>query len=161
MPIVIVPAGTAMITLLNVKDFLEDHGYKSVTELKAVGAKKDTTVFITRKSRGQLVKYMIIDNPQKLGDKDWKRVVSVFAAGPAWQFKGWPWPSPTEVFSAIQGFYLKYDDEQAPDTIKSWNVKLLNISKKARHADSTAVLDFWKTIDDFISTHTNFQNLNY
>ena len=44
--------------------------------------------------------YRVIDNPQKLTNADWERVVAVFVMGPAWQFKGWPWDgNPVEIFS--------------------------------------------------------------
>ena len=46
------------------------------------------------------VPYRVIDNPQKLTQQDWNRVVAVFVMGPAWQFKGWPWDgNPVEIFS--------------------------------------------------------------
>lgn len=54
------------------------------------------------------VPYRVIDNPQKLTQQDWSRVVAVFVMGPAWQFKGWPWDgNPVEIFSKsnlIQNF---------------------------------------------------------
>ena len=44
--------------------------------------------------------YRVIDNPSKLTNADWDRVVGVFVMGQAWQFKGWPWEgNPTVIFS--------------------------------------------------------------
>ena len=40
------------------------------------------------------------DNPSKLTNAEWDRVVAVFALGPAWQFKGWPYDgNPVEIFN--------------------------------------------------------------
>lgn len=53
-----------------------------------------------RKEGGLTVPYRVIDNPQKLTNADWDRVVAVFVMGPAWQFKGWPWDgNPVDIFS--------------------------------------------------------------
>jgi parafibromin len=46
------------------------------------------------------VPYRVIDNPGKLTNADWDRVVAVFVMGQAWQFKGWPYEgNPTVIFS--------------------------------------------------------------
>ena len=51
--------------------------------------------------------YRVIDNPQKLTNADWDRVVAVFVMGPAWQFKGWPWDgNPVEIFSKSKFLYM-------------------------------------------------------
>jgi hypothetical protein len=53
-----------------------------------------------RKEGGLTVPYRVIDNPAKLTNADWDRVVAVFVMGQAWQFKGWPWDgNPTVIFS--------------------------------------------------------------
>ena len=43
--------------------------------------------------------------------EDWENVVAVFVQGESWQFKGWKWESPVELFSHVKGFWLKYEDE--------------------------------------------------
>jgi parafibromin len=46
------------------------------------------------------VPYRVIDNPQKLTDEYWDRLITVFVMAPAWQFMGWPWGgNPVEIFS--------------------------------------------------------------
>lgn len=53
-----------------------------------------------RKEGNVTAPYRVIDNPLKLSQQDWNRVVAVFVIGPAWQFKGWPWEgNPVEIFS--------------------------------------------------------------
>ncbi len=53
------------------------------------------------------------------------RVVAVFTSGQAWQFKGWKYTNPTDLFANARGFYVKYDDEKVPDSVKSWDVKVI------------------------------------
>jgi parafibromin len=101
------------------------------------------------------VVYHVIDNTTKMTARDWNRVVAVFVLGQSWQFKDWQWSSPVELFSNVRGYYLKYDDAQVPPEVKSWNVKILTISKNKRHLDQTAALEFWNTLDEFMARKGN------
>lgn len=67
-------------------------------EKKAEGGKRDNEVLIQHERNGQTVPYRIVDNPAKLSPSDWDRVVAVWVMGPAWQFKGYPWDTPVEIF---------------------------------------------------------------
>jgi len=53
------------------------------------------------------VPYRVVDNPQRLTQGEWDRVVAVFVMGPAWQFKGWPWDgNPVEIFSKSKYYFI-------------------------------------------------------
>ena len=158
-PIIIVPAAlTAVITLQNAKEFLQDDKYvpMSVSYSQAVG-----DILIQRRkvepgtSKFYTVPYRIIDSPTKLRQNDWNRVVAVFVAGPQWQFKGWPGlidGSPVEIFVKIRGFHLKFIESPLEANIKKWNVTILEISKTKRHLDKVAVNKFWEITDNSISS---------
>ena len=76
------------------------------------GMKRENELLIQRRKEGGLtVPYRVIDNPAKLTNADWDRVVAVFVMGQAWQFKGWPWDgNPTQIFSkGNNSFYLNND----------------------------------------------------
>ena len=101
-PIIIIPsAPKSMITMHNAKDILQDLKFVSTDEKKAQGARRENEILIQRRKDGGLtVPYRVIDNPGKLTNADWDRVVAVFVLGQAWQFKGWPWDgNPTVIFS--------------------------------------------------------------
>ena len=101
-PIIIIPsANTSLITMYNSKDILQDLKYISNEEKRAQGCKRENEVLLQRRKEGGLtVPYRVVDNPQKLTNADWERVVAVFVMGPAWQFKGWPFDgNPVEIFS--------------------------------------------------------------
>ncbi|GJQ77292.1 putative recruitment of 3'-end processing factors to RNA polymerase II holoenzyme complex [Trypoxylus dichotomus] len=98
-PIIIIPAGTSsLITMHNVKDILQELKFVSVEQKKAEGARRDNEVLLQRQKNGISVPYRVVDNPAKLSPSDWDRVVAVFVMGPAWQFKGYPWENPVEIF---------------------------------------------------------------
>ena len=65
------------------------------------GTKRESEMLIQRcKEGGLTVPYRVTDNPSKLTNAEWDRVVGVFAMGPAWQFKGWPYDgNPVEIFT--------------------------------------------------------------
>ena len=171
-PIVIVPAGTtSLISLLNVKDFLQDFKFASPEEKKKLGTVKESEVLIQRKKdmvvnqqmQSVTVPLRVVDQPLKLTPTDWNRVVAVFVQGPMWQFKGWPAVlpdgSPTEIFTKIRGFHVKYDDIKLDPNVKKWDVEVLTISRNKRHMDRACVLKFWEVLDKFMVK--NKPNLRY
>lgn len=87
--------------MYNAKDILQDLKFVSNEEKRSQGCKRETEILLQRrKDAGFTVPYRVIDNPQKLTDSDWERVVAVFIMGPAWQFKGWPYEGdPVQIFS--------------------------------------------------------------
>ena len=171
-PIVIVPAGTtSLISLLNVKDFLQDFKFISPEEKKKLGSIKETEVLLQRKKDIVLnqqpqtvtVPLRVVDQPLKLTPSDWKRVVAVFVQGPLWQFKGWPnvLPdgSPVEIFTKIKGYHVKYDDINVDSNVKKWDVEVLTINRNRRHMDRACALKFWEILDKFMIK--NKPNLRY
>lgn len=171
-PIIIVPAGTtSLISLLNVKDFLQDCKFISPEEKKKLGTirenevllqrKKDTT--INQQAQTVTVPLRVVDQPLKLTASDWNRVVAVFVQGPLWQFKGWPSVlpdgSPVEIFTKIKGFHVKYDDIKVDANVRKWDVEILTVSRNRRHMDRACALKFWETLDKFMVK--NKPNLRY
>ncbi|XP_052789744.1 parafibromin-like [Mya arenaria] len=153
-PIIIIPAATtALITMFNSKDVLQDLKFVSTDEKKSQGAKRDNEVLIQRrKSGGNTVPYRIIDNALKLTPEDWDRVVAVFVQGPAWQFKGWPWDgNPTEIFSKIKAFHLKWSELPLDNNVRKWNVTVVNLDRHRRHLDRASLQVVWEVLDKFMA----------
>jgi parafibromin len=87
--------------MYNAKEILQDLRFMTTEEKKASGSQRENEILLQRRKDGNTsVPYRVIDQPSKLSDADWNRVVAVFVLGPAWQFKGWPWDgNPVEIFS--------------------------------------------------------------
>jgi parafibromin len=148
--IIIIPAATtALITMYNAKDLLQDLRYVSVEEKRLQGAKRDNEVLLQRMKPGSLtVPYRVIDNPLKLAPEDWDRVVAVFVQGPAWQFKGWPWNgNPVDIFSRIKAYHLKWAELPLDANVKKWSVHVLNLDRNKRHLDRATLNQFWEILD--------------
>ncbi|KAK9288783.1 hypothetical protein L1049_017247 [Liquidambar formosana] len=102
-PIILVPSAfQTLITIYNVKEFLED-GVFIPTDVKAKqmkGPKPDCVTVQKKFSRDRVVTaYEVRDKPSALKAEDWDRVVAVFVLGKEWQFKDWPFKDHVEIFN--------------------------------------------------------------
>lgn len=124
-PIIVVPAGFSdLFTMLNARDFLEDGVYVSNMQKKAEGQRKQQSMMITHEEDGHMYTFKVVDTVSRFRDKDWyvgqrgsycfrwsglftdhlvadgfrRSVVGVIVSGQSWQFKGWKWKFPLEVF---------------------------------------------------------------
>ena len=50
-------------------------------------------------AKGAAVRFKVVDSVKKLEPRQYERIVCVFVHGPAWQFKGWEWKTPVDIFS--------------------------------------------------------------
>lgn len=123
-PIILVPdAYSSLITMHNARDFFESASFRftaggtAVAPSTPTGAgagaaaaaaagKKEEVVEIRRPSLrdpSKTVRYQIMDSTSRLNKiKGWKRVVAVFAHGAKWQFQGYPWDTPAQIFDNSQ-----------------------------------------------------------
>jgi parafibromin len=151
-PIIIVPnAMTSCITLVNVGFFLGKEATfvpRDIAVKRSDCGKRGVILQVTRKVVPRLgggeITYDIIDNPTtRLKKDDWERVVAVIAQGASWQFKGWRYSDPVELFSRSFGFYVGYEGAAVPEELKGWNVKLGKVSRDRRGLDNICLASFW------------------
>jgi len=153
-PIIIISAAPkSLITMYNAKEILQDLRFISTEDMKAKGGgmKRDNEVLIQRRKEGGTVPYRVIDNPSKLTQTDWDRVVAVFVMGQAWQFKNWPWGgNPTVIFSKICAFHFKWDDANLDKNIANWACQVIPLSRNQRHLDRARLKTFWDVLDRYM-----------
>lgn len=116
-PIILVPsASQTLITIYNVREFLEDGVFvPSEERMRAMkGSGKPECVTVQKKlirgdragAAGSAVAFEVRDKPASLKADDWARVVAVFVLGKEWQFKDWPFKDHVEIFNKGKGFLL-------------------------------------------------------
>jgi parafibromin len=162
-PIILVPsASQTLITMYNVKEFLEDGVYipTDVKVKQMKGLKPDCVTVQKKFSRDRdrnVTAYEVRDKPSALKAEDWDRVVAVFVLGKEWQFKDWPFRDHVEIFNKILGFYMRFEDDsiESAKVVKQWNVKIISISKNKRHQDRAACLDVWGRLEDFMQSRSH------
>ncbi|XP_010256106.1 PREDICTED: protein CDC73 homolog [Nelumbo nucifera] len=160
-PIIMVPSAfQTLITIYNVKEFLED-GVFIPTDVKVKqmkGAKPDCVTVQKKFSRDRVVTaYEVRDKPSTLKAEDWDRVVAVFVLGKEWQFKDWPFKDHVEIFNKIIGFFMRFEDDsvESAKIVKQWNVKIISISKNKRHQDRAAALEVWDRLEAFVRSRSH------
>ena len=55
----------------------------------------------------------VLDSTTQMSEDDWYCVVAVFASSASWQFKGWLWSEPVEIFSRV---VVRNEREMCSDT---------------------------------------------
>ncbi len=167
-PIIVVPsAASSLITLHNVKQFLEDGTFITSADAQAAAARsgsgvKPERVIVERTdSRGVHCSYVVVDDPARLQLADWRRVSAVFALGPKWQIAGWdfgkprPRPmGPADIFhpGRCRGYHLHYADEAPHENIAKWPVLPVSVDKTKRHLDAVAADKFWRDFDAYVAS---------
>lgn len=147
LPVIIVPnAPSSLISIYNIKDFLEHGTWVPPVEAKQKAGERLTRVHIINKHSGK--EYLALDNPEQilLDASDWDQLAAVFLVGAAWQFKGWRWDQPVELFQHAKGFYVHFDDLKLEGPVGTWKIHRLPLSRSRRHLDSTVAMDFWKHV---------------
>ncbi|PPQ91787.1 hypothetical protein CVT25_000432 [Psilocybe cyanescens] len=170
-PIIIISGSpSALITMHNVKRFLEDSVFESSQEARVKATaegnlKPDDLLAIYRKrtsidtsGKETVIKstYYVVDSVEalsKFGADAWDRVVCVMTTGQAWQFRPYKWNEPRQLFHNVKGIYVSWSNDPPNTKIKDWNVTELKIDPHRRHVDKSVVAHFWKILDTWIQTN--------
>uniref|UniRef100_A0A2P2LFT3 Protein CDC73 homolog n=1 Tax=Rhizophora mucronata TaxID=61149 RepID=A0A2P2LFT3_RHIMU len=162
-PIILVPSAfQTLITIYNVKEFLEDGVYiPADVKVKQMKGPKPECVTVQKKFGADrnrvMTAYEVRDKPSALKAEDWDRVVAVFVLGKEWQFKDWPFKDHVDIFNKIIGFFMRFEDDsvESAKNVKQWNVKIISISKNKRHQDRAAALEVWDRLEEFVRSRSH------
>ncbi|CAA7260948.1 unnamed protein product [Cyclocybe aegerita] len=170
-PIIMISSSpTALITMHNVKRFLEDSTFEPSQEARARATsegnlrpedlipiyRKRTTIDSSGKETVIKATYLVVDSVEalsKFGPDAWDRVVCVMTTGQAWQFRPYKWNEPRQLFHNVKGIYVSWSNDPPNVKIKDWNVTELKIDPHRRHVDKSVVAHFWKLLDTWIQTN--------
>ncbi|KAI5982806.1 RNA pol II accessory factor, Cdc73 family-domain-containing protein [Pisolithus albus] len=167
-PIIMISSSpTALITMYNVKRFLQESVFEASTSARERAAsagnpRAEDVVHIDRRrtpptvSGGTIQRYFVVDSTdalQKFGADAWERVVCVMTTGQVWQFRPYKWSDPRTLFHHVKGVYVTWSNDPPNPKIKDWNVTELKIDPHRRHIDKSVVAHFWKIIDDWTSAN--------
>ncbi|EGW34800.1 accessory factor associated with RNA polymerase II [Spathaspora passalidarum NRRL Y-27907] len=152
-PIIIVsPATSALLSLSNIKEFLEDGKF-----VEPVPTNRPTGGLVTirhppsDKLISSASQIMVVDNVDMFNKPEyWDRVIAIFTTGQAWQFSKYKYSKPEELFQKYHGFYFGYHGEASPRQIKDWNVSEIKVDRDKRFRDRMIVRDFWADIDKIL-----------
>ncbi|KAG0701083.1 RNA pol II accessory factor, Cdc73 family-domain-containing protein [Suillus ampliporus] len=152
-PIIMISSSpTALITMHNVKRFLQESLPSTSARERAAAAGNSRAEDSSSTPRGEIQRYFVVDSTdalQKFGADAWERVVCVMTTGQAWQFRPYRWNEPRALFHHVKGVYVSWANDPPNTKIKDWNVTELKIDPHRRHIDKSVVAHFWQLIDDW------------
>lgn len=102
------------------------------------------------------LRFILVETPDNFKPDYWSRVVAVFTTGQAWQFKGYKWQNPADLFSHTLGVYVGWRGELVPDQVKGWGRGVVNLSvdqwregqtAQQRYRDRETVEEVWNAIE--------------
>lgn len=146
-PIIIVsPATTALLSLGNIKEFLEEGRF---VEPSVQAKRPESGVISVHRASERLVTaahtIMVVDNVDMFTKPEyWDRVVAIFTTGQAWQFAKYKYQRPEVLFQKYAGFYMAYLGDVVPKHITDWNVNVVRVDRgEKRFRDKMIVRDLW------------------
>lgn len=151
-PIIIVsPATTALLSLTNIKQFLEEGKFVEPS-LQRV---ENNVVTISRPSERFVTpahSIMVVDNVDLFTKPEyWDRVIAIFTTGQAWQFSKYKYSKPDVLFQKYPGFYMSYQGDIVPKQIHDWNVSVVSVDRgEKRFRDKMIVKDLWMQLDKIL-----------
>jgi parafibromin len=143
----------------NIKSFLESGSY--IPDDSTLAGSSASILHISRLLPSvdpqRSLRFILVDTPEQFKPDYWSRVVAVFTTGQTWQFKGYKWQSPPELFKHALGVYVGWRGEEVPATIKGWGrgVHSMAIDKwnpqqgsQGRWRDREVVEGIWGHIEE-------------
>ncbi|ODQ79313.1 hypothetical protein BABINDRAFT_37183 [Babjeviella inositovora NRRL Y-12698] len=149
-PIIIIsPSPSALLTMANIKEFLENGDFVDPANLSSSGGNALLKVSRTSAKLGGTVNFLVVENVAQLTKPEyWDRVVGIFTTGQAWQFKQYPDGSnPHKLFRRIKGFYVGFSGDAVPKSVTDWNVELVEVDRNRRFRDRQVVEGFWDALE--------------
>lgn len=106
-------------------------------------------------------RFILVESPENFKPDYWNRVVAVFTTGQAWQFKGYKWAQPQDLFNKVLGVYVGWRNEVVPDAVRGWGRGVLPVGVEywregqgvgerdvgARWRDREVVEEIWSAIE--------------
>lgn len=152
-PIIILsPSAISMLTMNNVKLFLQDGKFVDPQDIKEGANLNMVQVIRQSKKFGKKIKFVVVSNVEKFFVKPeyWDRVVAVFTTGQEWQFKNYKINQPNLLFQKVKGFYVNYSGDVIPNNIKNWNVQVISLDRNQRFKDRQVSEFLWESIERFM-----------
>lgn len=152
-PIIILsPSAISMLTMNNVKLFLQDGKFVDPRDIKEGANLNMVQVIRQSKKFGKKIKFVVVSNVEKFFVKPeyWDRVVAVFTTGQEWQFKNYKINQPNLLFQKVKGFYVNYSGDVIPNNIKNWNVQVISLDRNQRFKDRQVSEFLWESIERFM-----------
>ncbi|KAL8991914.1 MAG: hypothetical protein Q9169_007536 [Polycauliona sp. 2 TL-2023] len=120
-PIILLsPSASSLLRLSNIKSFLHDGLYTPPQTSSSQANILHLTRLLPTIDPHRPLRFILVDTPEQFKPDYWSRVVAVFTTGQTWQFKGYKWQDPRELFKEVLGVYVGWRGEDVPGAVRGW-----------------------------------------
>ncbi|KAL8682501.1 MAG: hypothetical protein Q9186_001448 [Xanthomendoza sp. 1 TL-2023] len=127
-PIILLsPSASSLLRLSNIKSFLSDGIYTPPTTSTTAANILHISRLLPSIDAHRPLRFILVDTPEQFKPDYWGRVVAVFTTGQMWQFKGYKWQDPRELFKETLGVYVGWRGEDVPASVKGWGRGVLSV----------------------------------
>ncbi|KAK9248010.1 RNA pol II accessory factor, Cdc73 family-domain-containing protein [Lipomyces tetrasporus] len=147
-PIILLsPSASSLLTMSNIKDFLERGTYSA-----APPSSSTVNIQMINRTSNRLgqIRFVVVDSCERFKPDYWDRVVAVFTTGQAWQFKLYKWHNPHELFQKVKGFCVTFSGDPVPESVRAWNVDVVQVDKVHRFRDRETVEGLWDVLEKWM-----------
>lgn len=164
-PIILLsPSASSILRLSNIRSFLENGRYLPPD---SGNAPSSNMLHVSRVLKeidpSRPTRFILVEGPEQFKPEYWDRVAAVFTTGQTWQFKNYKWSDPNELFRRVQGIFVGWRGELAPQNIQDWGHRVMQLgvdrprgnpaggggaaAEAARFRDKEVVEAIWKQIE--------------
>ncbi|MCJ1313137.1 accessory factor associated with RNA polymerase II [Agyrium rufum] len=155
-PIILLsPSASSLLRLSNIKPFLEAGAYQPPDSSSSASSILHISRLLPQVDSQRPLRFILVDTPEQFKPDYWNRVVAVFTTGQTWQFKGYKWQQPMDLFRNVLGIYIGWRGEDVPANVKGWGrgVACLGVDKWMgptgnRWRDREVVEGFWGRVQE-------------
>ncbi|KAF2743445.1 RNA polymerase II accessory factor [Sporormia fimetaria CBS 119925] len=155
-PIILLsPSASSLLRMSNIKSFLNDGVFvpPSTTDTQSLNLLQLTRTLPSISS--QPLRFILVDSTSSFKPAYWDRVVAIFTTGQTWQFKGYKYPNPADLFSHYPGVYVGWQGEEPPESVTSLGRGVLSVKvdkwtggAQGRWRDREVVEMVWRWIEE-------------
>lgn len=168
-PIILLsPSASSLLRMSNIKTFLDTGLYVPPDHPTLSTQTTANLLHITRTLHSLSEKpyrFILVDSPDQFKPDYWSRVVAVFTTGQVWQFRGYKWREPQELFGHVLGIFVGEKGLPIPSEVKGWGSSVktyaverwderahgANVDQEARAGrrwrDRETVEEVWRAIE--------------
>ncbi|KAK5047389.1 hypothetical protein LTR84_006912 [Exophiala bonariae] len=131
-PIILLsPSASSLLRMSNIKAFLDTGLYVPPDHPTLSTQTTANLLHITRTLHSLSEKpyrFILVDSPDQFKPDYWSRVVAVFTTGQIWQFRGYKWREPQELFGHVLGIFVGEKGLPIPSEVKGWGSSVKSYS---------------------------------
>lgn len=161
-PIILLsPSASSLLRLSNIKSFLVDGLYAPPSSATSATNMLQISRLLPTIDPHRPTRFILVESPENFKPDYWNRVVAVFTTGQAWQFKGYKWSQPQDLFNKVLGVYVGWRNEVVPDAVRGWGRGVLPVAVEywregqgvgerdvgARWRDREVVEEIWSAVE--------------